>query len=89
MRQQLSGYSQGLRQATTRTLTAYRAERARLNAAWHGARNRRVEPPAPPVTLVDPRESLPPALTALVGPAAASAPDRPPPTGHPETAIRD
>lgn len=71
LRQQLSGYSQGLRQATTRTLSAYRAERARLNAAWHGAKSRRVDAPAPPVTLIDPTESLPPALTVPAGKPAA------------------
>lgn len=88
MRQQLSGYRDGLRQATSQALTAHRAERARQTAAWHSTRARRVEPSAPPVTLVDPRESLPPALAALAGKPAAPDPVARDPAA-PDLAARD
>ena len=77
VRQQLSGYRDGLRQTTAETLNAFRAERARLNAAWQKTRARRAEASAPPVTLVDPKQSLPSALTTLLGTLTQPAADPP------------
>ncbi len=65
--ERLGAYCEALRQSTASRLSAYRAERARLQVAWKARRSRRPAAPPPPITMVDLQQGSPAALASLIG----------------------